>query len=91
MQKSFLDAFLLGNDSAGWTQPGKVPKIGMVIRKGDGGVDDPSKEKSFPYRTEVDWPIPDTKYAKFFLNSDETLSEKPSTGENVFSYDALKG
>jgi len=34
LQESFLEAFLKGNDPEGWST-GKVPRVGLVLRKGD--------------------------------------------------------
>ncbi|KAJ5117214.1 hypothetical protein N7448_004156 [Penicillium atrosanguineum] len=69
MQKSFLDAFLKGEDNAGWST-GKAPKVGLVLRKGDIGYNNAESEELYPKRFETDWPIPDTKYTKFYLTSD---------------------
>ena len=35
VQKSFLDAFLKGKDTVGWSKPGSVPPVSMVVRKGN--------------------------------------------------------
>jgi predicted acyl esterase len=91
MQKSFLDAFLKDEDRDGWST-GNVPRVGMLIRKGDGGVDDPLRETTmFKERFEKDWPLPDTEYRKIFLTGDLTLSERDQGDGKCFSYDAMAG
>ena len=79
LQKSFLDAFLKGEDKVGWSVPGKVPKVDIVLRKGDLGFNDPKAEKAFPRRTENDWPIARTQYTKYYLTPDKTLQKAPPT------------
>lgn len=91
LQTSFLDAFLKGEDKVGWTRDGAVPKVDLILRKGDGGVDNPGQEKLFPRRTEVDWPIPDTKYSKYYLHLDGTLLERSDETASILEYDAMKG
>ncbi|ETI20136.1 hypothetical protein G647_08170 [Cladophialophora carrionii CBS 160.54] len=59
MQRSFLDAFLKDNDTAGWST-GKPPKVGFALRVGDVGYNDAEAEKAYPTRYENSWPIPDT-------------------------------
>jgi predicted acyl esterase len=90
MQKSFLDAFLKGIDNAGWST-GEAPKVGLVLRKGDVGFNNPEAEKSYLTRFEDDWPIPETKYTKFFLSAAHGLSEAlPANSETaLISYRAL--
>ncbi|KAM0558073.1 hypothetical protein ACHAPJ_005240 [Fusarium lateritium] len=73
VQRSFLDAFLKGQDDAGWTQ-GKVPTVDMVLRKGDAGVNDQEAEKKFPRRTESEWPIARTQWTKWYLTPQKTLT-----------------
>ncbi|KAI7975383.1 hypothetical protein EIK77_006339 [Talaromyces pinophilus] len=74
LQKSFLDAFLKGIDSVGWST-GKAPRVELVLRKGDVGYNDPEAEKAYPRRAEIDWPIPDTKYTKFYLTTDQAWTK----------------
>ena len=90
LQKSFFDAFLKNDDYGGW-KSGKQPRVRLTLRKGDCGVDDPERELAFPLRGEVDWPIPDTKYTKFFLTAGGGLSEKADPESSSFTYDALNG
>ena len=78
LQKGFLDAFLKGNDTAGWST-GMAPRIELVVREGDPGVNNPEAEKSFPKRLEESWPIPRTQYTKYHLGLDQSLSEQQSS------------
>jgi predicted acyl esterase len=90
MQRSFLDAFLKGNDPTGWST-GKPPKVGFKLRVGDVGYNDAVAEKAYPTRYEDSWPIPDTKYTRYFLTPARELTTqapKPSKDEKV-SYEAL--
>jgi predicted acyl esterase len=88
IQRSFLDAFLKGEDRIGWSVPGKVPAIDIVLRKGNPGFNSAEKEKAFPRRTESEWPIARTKYTNYYLTSDGGLTvQKPSTDGNI-SYEA---
>ncbi|KAK6080152.1 X-Pro dipeptidyl-peptidase C-terminal non-catalytic domain-containing protein [Seiridium cupressi] len=91
LQKSFLDAFLKGEDRVGWSEPGKVAPVTVTLRKGDVGFNDAEKEKAYPRREEEAWPIPRTQYTKFYLSPDQSLSkDKPSTKESKkVSYKAL--
>ncbi|KAK4194892.1 putative acyl esterase [Triangularia verruculosa] len=73
VQRSFLDAFLKGEDADGWTT-GKKPKVDLVIRKGDAGVNDAEREqRMFERREEEEWPIGRTEYTKFYLGADMTM------------------
>lgn len=90
LQKSFLDAFLKDRDTLGWST-GKASKVGFLVRKGDVGFNDPEAEKSYPYRFEKDWPLPDTKYTRFYLTSGMELTKnqtQPQSDDKV-SYRAL--
>lgn len=92
LQKSFLDAFLKGQDTLGWST-GKAPKVGFVTRKGNVGFNDPEAEKAFPYRFEKEWPLPYTEYTKFHLTSQMKLTADRSPHQNdsqkLISYRAL--
>ena len=91
IQRSFLDAFLKGNDSAGWASHGVAP-VSMVIRKGNAGYNDAAKEKEmFPKREEQAWPIPRTDYQRLYLDPDLNLFAvyKPTSKETKVSYRAL--
>jgi predicted acyl esterase len=91
VQKSFLDAFLKGEDRVGWSVKGKLPPVDMCIRKGDPGFNNAKAEAAaFPRRTETEWPIARTQYTKYHLNKNSGMSpEAPkSSDEGVLSYEA---
>lgn len=90
IQRSFLDAFLKGDDRVGWSVPGKLPPVDMVLRKGDLGFNDPEKERAFPRRSESSWPIARTKYTKYYLSPQYTLSTQAPVVDNAtkLSYEA---
>ncbi|KAL4803142.1 Alpha/Beta hydrolase protein [Aspergillus unguis] len=89
IQRSFLDAFLKGDDRAGWSN-GTAPKVDIVLRKGDVGFNNAEAEKGFPRRVENEWPIARTQYTKFYLTSGkELVTEPPSEKYSKLSYPAL--
>lgn len=92
MQKSFLDAFLKGEDTVKWSVPGKVSPVEITLRKGNIGYNNTEKEKVYEKRVEGSWPLPSTKYTDFYLGPDHTLSpEKPNTTEpKQIEYKALR-
>ncbi|KAK0383845.1 hypothetical protein NLU13_9756 [Sarocladium strictum] len=71
VQRSFLDAFLKGDDRVGWSQPGKVSPVSLVLRKGNVGFDNAKAEAAYERREESEWPIARTQYTKLFLNSND--------------------
>lgn len=73
VQKSFLDAWLKGDDREGWTKKGAVPAIDLVLRQGNVGYNNPQGEKSFHRRKENEWPLARTKYTPFYLTAKNTL------------------
>ncbi|KAB5540296.1 putative acyl esterase [Coniochaeta sp. 2T2.1] len=88
MQKSFLDAFLKGEDRGGWWT-GQAPKVGLVLREGNVGYNDSLAEKQYPHRFEQEWPIARTKYTKYFLTADKQLTETLGSQESAaVSYQA---
>lgn len=89
IQKSFLDAYLKGEDNAGWSS-GKVAPVSICLRQGDAGFNNPEAEKKFQRREEREWPIARTKYTKYYLSSDGGLSTDaaPQPASKV-SYKAL--
>ncbi|KAG8668472.1 hypothetical protein FPOAC2_07759 [Fusarium poae] len=90
IQRSFLDAFLKGEDRVGWSQEGKVAPVSLVLRKGNVGFNDAEKEKVYPRREETEWPIARTQYKKLFLTPEQGLSwEEPKTNRKKLSYKAL--
>lgn len=90
IQRSFLDAFLKGEDRIGWSQEGKVAPVSLVLRKGNVGFNDAEKEKAYPRREENEWPIARTQYKKLFLTPEQGLSwDEPKTERKKISYKAL--
>lgn len=91
VQRSFLDAFLKGDDRVGWSVKGKVPPVDLVLRKGDVGFNDAQAEKAYPRRTENEWPIARTKWTNFYLTPDKKLTrlEPLHTPPKKLSYRAL--
>ena len=89
VQKSFLNAFLKGKDTVGWSEPGKVPPVSMVLRKGNVGFNNPKFEATYARREEPTWPIPRTQYTNYHLHPDITLSPTPSSTEGKVSYLSL--
>lgn len=73
VQRSFLDAFLKGEDREGWSVPGKLPPVSIILRKGDVGVNDAQAERGYVRRSENEWPIARTQYTRFFLHPDGVL------------------
>ncbi|KAJ5683594.1 hypothetical protein N7462_006759 [Penicillium macrosclerotiorum] len=89
LQRSFLDAFLKGDDRAGWST-GKAPKVDVVLRKGDVGFNNAVAEKQYARRTEHEWPIARTQYTKFYLTSQrELITHSPKERPSKISYQAL--
>jgi predicted acyl esterase len=90
LQRSFLDAFLKGDDRKGWSVKGKLPPVDMVLRKGDMGVNDAKSEQAYPRRTENEWPIARTLYTRFHLTPEGGLAKSEYIGsQNKLSYKAL--
>ncbi|KAF2111904.1 X-Pro dipeptidyl-peptidase protein [Lophiotrema nucula] len=90
VQRSFLDAFLKGEDREGWTTKGKLPAVDMVLRKGDVGFDNTEAEKTYHRRTENEWPIARTQYTKFHLTPEGGLEKSLSLeSQRKLSYKAL--
>lgn len=59
------------------------------MRKGDVGLNDPNAERLYDTRNEDEWPITRTKYAKFHLAPNKTLSQDRNTDVGEISYPAL--
>ena len=91
LQRSFMDAFLKGDDRVGWSIEGKLPPVDMVLRKGDLGFNNPEAEQKFPRRTEQEWPIARTQYTPYYLTPDQKLeTNKPDLqSTSKLSYEAL--
>lgn len=92
VQKSFLSAFLKGDDYAGWTT-GKQPKVNMILRKGAIKYDslEAGTGTVYSWRSENEWPLARTKYTKFYLNPDLSFSpqEHPIPIHKRLSYPPL--
>lgn len=87
--KSFLDAFLKGEDRGGWTD-GTRPPVDLILRKGNVGYNNPEAEKAFKRRFEQEWPLARTQYTKFYLTPDNLLTlDIPSVKYDRISYRAL--
>lgn len=101
IQRSFLDAFLKGDDRMGWTEEGKVAPVSLVLRKGNVGFNNAEKERAYGRREETEWPLARTQYTKFFLTQDQALTNPaagvgeaestpiPPTKQTKLSYRAL--
>ncbi|KFY28340.1 hypothetical protein V491_00522 [Pseudogymnoascus sp. VKM F-3775] len=90
VQKSFLDAFLKDEDTVGWSTPGKVAPVSMILRKGNVGFNNAEAEKVYERREEQQWPLEGTQYTKFYLTPENTLSTTvPSLSASIISYEAL--
>ncbi|KAF7596911.1 hypothetical protein BBP40_011956 [Aspergillus hancockii] len=76
VQRSFLDAWLKGDDREGWTRKGAVPAVNLILRKGNVGFNNPAAEKGFLRRKGYEWPLARTRYTPFFLTTDGGLQSK---------------
>lgn len=81
IQRSFLDAFLKGDERVGWSTAGAVAPVSLILRKGNAGFNNCVKEKMFPRREEWEWPITRTQYTSFYLTS--KLGLKHQQGDPV--------
>lgn len=91
IQKSFLDAFLKGQDKLGWSVPGKLPPVDICLRRGNPGVNNAEAERAaFSRRSETEWPIFRTQYTKFFLDEAERLTQQEVAEAAVLQYEALR-
>jgi hypothetical protein len=87
LQRSFLDAFLKNDDRIGWSVPGKVPPIDIVLRKGNVGYNDAKKEQTFSRRTEHEWPVARTQYMEYYLTPDLKMSKTSEESEGIVTWD----
>jgi predicted acyl esterase len=76
VQRSFLDAFLKGEDRVGWST-GHAPKVDLVLRKGNVGYNNAEAEKRFTRRVENEWPIARTQYTRYYLTANRELVPRP--------------
>lgn len=91
LQRSFLDAFLKGEDRDGWTK-GIPPRVTYKARTGDVGVNnaEADSDAAYPTRTAEDWPIPGTEYIKYHLTPDQGLTTDSNPRKRAtLSYKAL--
>jgi predicted acyl esterase len=89
VQKSFLDAFLKGEDRGGWTD-GTRPPVDLVLRKGNVGYNNPQADATFRRRYEHEWPLARTAYTKYYLTPDKRLMKTlPAVQYDKLSYPAL--
>lgn len=49
----------------------------MLVRKGNPGINSNEAEATFGTREEQEWPLARTKYTKYFLNADKSLTLDP--------------
>lgn len=90
VQKSFLDAFLKGKDTVGWSTLGKVAPVSVILRKGNVGFNNAAAEKVYERREELAWPLEGTQYTKFYLTPEMNLSTSvQATSSSTISYEAL--
>ncbi|KAJ4176152.1 hypothetical protein NW767_015546, partial [Fusarium falciforme] len=73
VQRSFLDAFLKGQDRVGWAKKDTVPPVNLVLRQGNPGFNNVDSEKTFKRRAEYEWPLARTSYQDLFLTADGEL------------------
>ncbi|KAL5085975.1 hypothetical protein Trisim1_009741 [Trichoderma cf. simile WF8] len=92
LQLSFLDAWLKDQDEVGWTIPGKVAPVSVLLRKGNVGYNNPDGEKLFQRRDEQEWPIARTEYVRYYLNLQHELTNDGNVTrlpESKVTYKAL--
>lgn len=89
VQRSFLDAFLKGEDRVGWSEEGKVPPVSLVLRQGNVGFNDAEAEKAYQRREENEWPIARTQYTNFHLTPSLSLETTPTQEKAKLKYQAL--
>jgi uncharacterized protein len=73
MQRRFFDHFLKGLDN-GWD---KQPKVLLNVRH---------PGKTFVQRAEDEWPLARTRWTRFYLHPDLSLSENAPSGETALAY-----
>jgi putative CocE/NonD family hydrolase len=90
IQKSFLNAFLKDDDRVGWSVPGKLPPVDIVLRQADVGFNDAAAERVYIRRTEMEWPIARTQYTPYYLTPSLglTLAKPKTTSISKVSYTA---
>ena len=58
---------------------------------GNYGYNSPDSDIWFARRTEHEWPIPRTKYTRFYLGTDYSLSPEKPSATGRLNYDGFKG
>jgi predicted acyl esterase len=76
LQKKFFD-FFLKDKKNGWD---KEPRVLLNVRH---------PGEKFVQRHENEWPLARTKWTKFYLHKDLSLSESETKGEGTVSYDPM--
>jgi hypothetical protein len=86
-----LDAWLQDKDNRGWKlgPNAKVPAVSVLERRGNPGYNSNEAEATYTSRGEAEWPLARTRYTKFHLQPDLTLSETSSTESKTFPLEAL--
>jgi hypothetical protein len=74
LQKKFFDFFLKDKPN-GWD---KQPRVLLNVRH---------PGEKFAQRHENEWPLARTRWTRFYLNADLSLSEKPAGGKSSLSYE----
>jgi predicted acyl esterase len=91
LQRSFLDSFLKGQDPKGWSVPGKLAPIDLLVRRGEPEVGNVEQEKHiFQRRDEWEWPLQRTQYERWYLTAEGGLSKSggDEVGTKTFEYGA---
>ena len=69
-----------------------VSAINILIRKGNPGFNTVEADRTFQFREEAEWPLPNTNQTKFYLSSDLKLStQKADKNDSQLEYEALTG
>ncbi|HKZ30634.1 MAG TPA: CocE/NonD family hydrolase, partial [Acidimicrobiia bacterium] len=76
LQQRFFDHFLKG-EANGWDQH---PRVQLQVRHPD---------EHFELRCEEDWPVPRTRWTKFYLYPDLTLHRQPTLEAAELQFEAL--
>lgn len=76
LQKKFLGYFLKGEDN-GWMD---TPRVLLNVRH---------PGEKFVFRAENEWPLARTKWTKYYLNMDYTLTDYPKKETGTMTYEAM--
>lgn len=83
-----MDAFLLDDDREGWKE-GKVSPVNVCVREGNPGFNDTEAERTYRFRDESAWPLPNTQYSKWHLSAEGKLGPSVRATSQTVSYPAL--